>query len=151
MTEGTGSITLSLDQVVQIISQAKSAGNDPMSLGIQIFNGLGDNVTLPGSTLTLALTASAVTIPGPLVPLANAIQTVSKTGDRITIVLNQRIETAFNNAEIRFDEEVNFDVSATGNPALNNIAGVSAHAFLAWLNIGSVRLPANLDSQGLRV
>jgi hypothetical protein len=38
---------------------------------------------------------------------------------------------------------VNFDVSATGNPALNNIAGVSAHAFLAWLNIGSLQLNQN--------
>jgi hypothetical protein len=54
--------TLTLDQVTQLISQAKSGGGNPLLLGIQIFNNLGDNVTLPGPTLALALTTSGVPV-----------------------------------------------------------------------------------------
>lgn len=143
MSEAAENI-LTLEQITQIISQAKSAGTNPAVIGMQIFRSLGDNVTLPGNTLTLALTQSRIPIPGPLAPLVNVIQSVSKTRDHVLVVLGRQIETDLSEARIRFDEAVSFDVNATGaTPALNNISGVSTHVVLAWPNITSIQLNQN--------
>jgi hypothetical protein len=141
MSDAAGTSILTPDQVTQIISQAESCGGNPILLAIQIFNSLGDNVTLPGNTLALALTQSRIPIPGPLVPLVNAIQSISKTGNHITITINQIIETLLNNSRVRFQENVHFDVSNNSvAPALNNVVGVAAHKLLSWINIQSIQL-----------
>jgi hypothetical protein len=143
MSDAAGT-TLTLEQVAQIISQAKSAGANPMLIGIQIFNSLGDDVTVPGDILKLALTTSGIPITGPLVPLVNAIQNVTKTGDHLSIALNQDTEALLNNNRIRFKEVVSFDVNKTADaPALNNIVGLAAHKLLSWINIQNIQLKQN--------
>jgi len=140
MSDAAGDSTLSLEQVTQILSQAKSGGADPLLVGIQIFNGLNDQVTLTGNTLMLALTASGIQIPGPLATLVDSIQSVAKEGELITLTMNREIETAFNDTRIRLQQKVGFTVDNGDSPALTNMTGVSAHAFLAWLDITSIQL-----------
>jgi plastocyanin domain-containing protein len=140
MSDAAGDSTITVEQVTQIISQAKSGGANPLLVGIQIFNGLNDQVTLTGNTLTLALAASAIQIPGPLAPLVDSIQSVAKQGELITLTMNREIETTFNDTRIRFQEKVGFNVDNSDSPALTNMTGVSAHAFLAWLDITSIQL-----------
>jgi hypothetical protein len=143
MSDAAGISTLTLQQVTELISQAKSAGSNPMLVGIQIFNGLGDNVTLPGATLTLALTTSGIPISQPLAPLLNAIQSVSKVGDHVSIALTQDTEVLLNNNRIRFAQDTSFDVSEdAGNPALNNIVGLAGHK-MVWVNVQSIQLTQN--------
>jgi hypothetical protein len=143
MSDAAGA-TLTLEQVTQIISHGKSAEVNPMLIGIQIFDSLGDDVTLLGDTLRLALTTSGILITGPLVPLVDSIQSVSKRGDHVSIALNQDMETLLNNNRIRFKQEVGFDVSDTASgPTLNNIVGVAAHKLLNWINIQSIQVKQN--------
>jgi hypothetical protein len=143
VSDAAGSSTLTLQEVNDIIAKAKSGGANPMLMGAQIFNGLGDNVTLSGDTLRLALTASALPITGPLTALLGAIENVSKVGAHVTSANSQEIETTLNGTRVRFKEEVSFDVSETsGAPALNNIAGVSAH-HVFWIDIKGIQLKQN--------
>src|ERR1700721_1150797 len=81
--------TLTLDQVTQLISQAKAAGANPLLVGIQMFKNLPDNVTLPGPTLALALTTSGVPVDPSLAPLLSAIQNISKAGTQSGFTLNK--------------------------------------------------------------
>jgi hypothetical protein len=55
-------VSLTLGQVVDLISRAKAGGANPMVIGMQIFNALGDDVTMTGSTLALALTTSGIKV-----------------------------------------------------------------------------------------
>ncbi len=64
--QGNGQTTLSVDDVTKIIAAAKTATTDPVSVAMQIFSALGDNVTVSGSDLQQALTASAIPLQGPL-------------------------------------------------------------------------------------
>lgn len=80
MNDATGILTLTVEQVTQIIFQAKTAGDNPTLVGVHIFNSLGDNVTLLGATLALALANSGIPIAQPLSPLVNAVQSLSKAG-----------------------------------------------------------------------
>jgi Protein of unknown function, DUF538 len=140
MSDAAGDSAITLEQVTQIISQAKSGGANPLFVGIQIFNSLNDQATLTGSTLTLALAASAIQIPGPLAPLVDGIQSVAKQGELITLTMNREIETKFNDTRIRLQQRVGFNVDKGDSPALTNMTGVSAHAFLDWLDITSIQL-----------
>jgi hypothetical protein len=134
---------LTLEQVSEIIAKAQSSDANPMLMGMQLFNGLGNNVTVTGDTLRLAIEASAVPVTDALEPLVTAILSISKTGAHITTANHQKIEMTLNGNRIRFDEEVTCDVGGTPDaPALKNIAGVSAHK-LAWIAIKGILLQQN--------
>lgn len=135
--------TLTLDEVTQLISQAKSAGANPLLVGIQMFNNLVENVTLPGPTLAQALTTSGVPLDPSLSPLLTAIQNISKAGTHVTIALNQDTELSLKNTRIKFAKETSFDVSDDAvSPALNNIVGLAGHK-LFWVNVQGIQLTQN--------
>ncbi len=133
--------TLTSQQVTDIIARAKSGGGNPALVGIQIFNSLGDNVVVSGDILRLALTTAGLSITGPLATLVNAIQSVSKAGDRVTTENDQDIEVTLNGNRMRFKQKVTFDVRGTAvAPALTNITGVSVHKVISWIDILGIQL-----------
>lgn len=135
--------TLTLDQVIQLISQAKSSSINPLLTGIQMFNNLGDNITLPGPTLALALTTCGLPVTPSLAPLLTAIQNISKTGIHVSIALNQDTELSLKNTRIKFEQDTSFDVSDDATcPALYNIIGLSGHKVF-WVNVQSIQLTQN--------
>jgi hypothetical protein len=143
MSDATEISTLTLDQVTQLISQAKSAGANPLLVGIQMFNNLGDSVTLPGPTLALALTTSSVPVDPSLAPLLTAIQNISKAGTHVSIALNQDTELSVKNTRIKFAKDTSFDVSDDAvSPALNNIVGLAGHKGF-WVNVQNIQLTQN--------
>src|ERR1700732_2301179 len=135
--------TLTMDQVTQLISQAKSAGANPLLVGIQMFNNLGQNVTLLGPTLALALTTSGVPVDPSLAPLLSALQNILKAGTHVNITLNRDTELSLKNTRIKFAKDTSFDVSDdASSPALNNIVGLAGHK-LFWVNVQSIQLTPN--------
>lgn len=135
--------TLTMDQVTQLISQAKSAGPNPLLMGIQMFNNLGQNVTLLGPTLALALTSSGVPVDPSLAPLLSAIQNISKVGSHVSIALNEDTELSLKNTRIKFAKDTSFDVSDdAASSAFNNIVGLAGHK-LVWVNVQSIQLTQN--------
>jgi hypothetical protein len=150
MNEEAGA-PLTLQEVSDIITKAKSAGNDPLLIAMEIFNALGDSVILSGDTLRMALTEAVVPILGPLAPFVSSLQSISKIGTHVSTRTGQDIETKLNGIRIRFKEDVSFDVTnVPGNPALNNIAGVSAHKVL-WIDIKSLELRQDQGHWSLEV
>jgi len=152
MSDAAGTTILTLQQVIDIIQQAKVGGANPMLMGMQIFNTLGDNVTVTGDVLKAAFGTSAIPIAGPLVPLVDAIQNVAKIGNHLSIVLNDDVEATLNNNRIRFKKDMSFDVipSVTA-PGLSNILGVAAHKVMTWINIQSIQLKQNLGRWNVAV
>jgi hypothetical protein len=144
-------LTLTLDQAMQLISQAKSAGLNPLLMGIQMFKNLNDNLTLPGPTLALALSNSGILIDPSFAPLLSAIKNISKEGTHVSITLNRDTELSAKNIRIKFAKDTSFDVidDAT-NPALNNIVGLAGHK-LFWVNVQSIRLSQNRGRWGVAV
>ena len=143
MMNDAPAVSLTLGQVVDLISRARAGGANPMLIGMQIFNNLGDDVTLTGSILTLALTTSGIKIDPVLMPLVNAIQTVSKAGEHVSISLNQAVEIQLKE-RVKFEHEMSFDVSENGgNPALNNIVGLSGHKGILGTSVKSIQLTQN--------
>lgn len=134
MSDAAGG-TLSPQEILDLITQAKAGVSNPAITLMQIFRNLPDNVTVLGDTLRLSLTEAAVIVPTPAAPILNAIQSIAKAGDHVAVTNNQEVETSFNRNRVRFDQEVNFDVGGVdGSPALQNIVGVAAHK-LVWIGV----------------
>jgi len=58
--EGDNVISLSVSDVTDIISRAKGAAGDPISVATQLFSALGENVTVSGRHSPLVLFQSWV-------------------------------------------------------------------------------------------
>jgi hypothetical protein len=143
--------TLTLGQVMQLISKAKSAGANPVLLGIQMFNDLGDDVTLPGPTLAQALATSGIPVDPSLAPLLSSIQNISKARTHVSISLKQDTELSLKNTRIKFAKDTSFDVSGDAiRPALNNISGLAGHKVF-WVNVQSIQLTQNQGRWNLAI
>jgi hypothetical protein len=131
--------TLTSQEILDLIAQAKAATSNPAITFMQIFRNLPDNVTILGDTLRLSLTQAAVNVPAPVAPILNALQSIAKTSNRVAVTNNQQAETSFNGNRVRLDQEVNFDVGGVdGSPALQNITGVAAHKIVFWVDVESL-------------
>ena len=143
MSDATETLTLTLDQVIQLISQAKSASAAPLLTGIQMFNKLSENVTLPGPTLALALTTCGLAVTPSLSPLLLAIQNISKVANHLNVMLDRDTELSLNNTRIKFEQNTSFDVSDDAvSPALKDIVGLAGHKVF-WVDVQSLQLTQN--------
>ncbi len=149
--QGSGQTVLSIEDMAKIITDAKSATTDPLSVAMQIFSALGDNVSVSGCVLQQALTASAVPLQGPLADMVNAIQEVTKSADLVSLTIAQEAQIVLSGTKVRLNTAVCFNVAETdGLPALTNISGVSVHKFF-WIGIQTIQVIENQGQKMVRV
>jgi hypothetical protein len=72
---------------------------------MQIFNNLGDNITVFGDILRKALTDSSVAVDGPLSGLVAAAQNITKIGSGVAVTNSEEIKTKIGGTAIRFNRE----------------------------------------------
>jgi len=143
--------TLTVDDVKGIIAQAQAGATDPMTVAMQIFTSLGDNVTVTGDILRQALAAANVAASGPLSTLLAASQGIAKSGSQVTVTNSQQIQTEINGTQIRFDPLVTFNVGTDGGfPTISNIQGAAAHKIF-WIGITEIQLQQNQGVKTLHV
>jgi hypothetical protein len=148
LDETSQSTSLSVADVKNIISAAQVGGNDPVSVRMQIFSDLGNNITVIGDVLRQALANSNIAIDGPLSALVVAAQNITKIGSHVTVTIADEVKTVIGGTTIRFKSPVTFDVgTAGGYPTINNIQGVAAHKVF-WLDIREIQLR---QDQGKRI
>jgi hypothetical protein len=142
---------LTVDDVKNIIKQAQVGVTDPVTVGMQIFNGLGDNITVVGDILRQALTESAIAVDGPLSALVTAAQNITKVGSHVTVTNTEETKTQISGTTIRFKPLVTFDVGSVGGfPSVSNIKGAAAHKLL-WFDITLIQLQQNQGKRTLHV
>lgn len=142
------STVLTIEDINRIIAQAKSAGGDEVSIGMQIFGMLGDNVSASGQIVAQVLSDSNLSVQGPLAVLLTAAQAITKVGTKVQIANLNEITTQISGTHIRFKEAVSFDVGGDGGlVTFSNIVGVAAHK-LFWIDVTEIQLRQN---QGQRV
>src|SRR5947199_5685238 len=105
---------LTVDDIKRIIAEAQSSGADSVSLGMQIFRTLGDDINTSGALVSQALLESNVAVRGPLAALLTAAQTITKTGTQVQITNGQETKTEIGGTPIRFKEAVSFEVVDDG-------------------------------------
>ncbi len=149
--EGSGKTELGVEDVKNIITQARAGGTDPVSVGLQIFNDLGDNITVSGDTLRQALTESGVATDGPMSALVAAAASIAKTASQVTVSSTKEVQTQISGTTIKFSPEVTFSAGVSGGfPTISNIQGAAVHK-LFWIGITEIQLRENQGQKTLHV
>lgn len=132
--------SLSVDDVLKLITGARAGTADPISTSLAIFQGLGERAVLSGDVLRQALSQASLSLDGPLASALAAVETITKTGSLITLVNNQEQHLVLEGNTLRLKETVTFEVgSEGGNPSLSNIVGVAVQKVF-WIDIQQVQL-----------
>jgi hypothetical protein len=141
-------VPLTVDDVKTIINQAQLGVTDPVTIAMEIFSNLGDNITVVGDILRQALIDSSVAVDGPLSALVAAAQNITKVGGHVSLTNAEEIKTEIGGAAIRFKSLITFDVGTEGgSPLISNIKGVAAHKVF-WFDITQIQL---MQDQGKRI
>jgi hypothetical protein len=149
--QGDNVISLSVGDMTDIISRAKGAAGDPISVAAQLFSALGENVTVSGSTFRQALAACAVPDVGSLSDVVSKIEAVVRLGDRVTLTNVQEIQLVLNGKHFRLKAEVTFNVVEEDSlPALTDISGLSVHE-LIWVDIRGIQVKQSDGNKIVRV
>jgi hypothetical protein len=148
---GGQTTALTVDDVKNIIARAQAGATDPVSAGMQIFNNLGDNVTVSGDILRQGLTESGVPTDGPMSALVAAAASITKTGSQVTVTSTKEIQTQISGTSIKFSPQVTFNVGLDGGfPTISHIQGAAAHKVF-WIGITEIQLRENAGQKILHV
>jgi hypothetical protein len=139
---------LSVEDVKNIIAQARAGTADPIAFSMQMFNSLGGNIAVSGDILRQALTESSVDMNGPLSFVLTAAEDITKNGSQVTVSNTGEIKTEINGTPIRFGQLVTFNIGTdSAFPTVGNIQGVAVHK-LFWFDIRQIQLR---QDQGKRI
>jgi hypothetical protein len=131
---------LSVDDVIKLISGARSGTTDPVSTSIAIFQGLSENASLSGDVLRLALSQASLSFEGPLTDVLAAVGSITKLGSLVTFTNSQELRPVIHGTTLRLKQTVTFEVGSDGgNPSLRNITGVAVQK-LFWIDIQQIQL-----------
>jgi hypothetical protein len=140
MSDAAETTTLSVNDVIKLISGARSGTSDPVSTSIAIFQGLSENAILPGDVLRLAPSQASLSFEGSLTDVLAAVRSVTKTGSLVTFTNSQELRPVIHGTTLRLKQSVTFEVGSDGgNPSLSNITGVSVQKFF-WIDIQQIQL-----------
>ena len=141
MNDVSGSSSLTLVDVTKMIAEAGAGETDWVSMGMQLFNRLGENATLSGDVLRQALSDSGINLSGPGGTLIASIQTITKVGSLVTVTNRQELRPVLHQTTVRLKQIVTFQVGTDeAFPTISKIVGVAARELLIWIEIAQIQL-----------
>jgi RHS repeat-associated protein len=118
---------LTKKDVKDIIVKVSKVSGDPFTSLINIFNDLGDNVKVKGSTVSEALKESSVDVGSAGNALLSNAEEVTKSGNSVTIQNKAAATQNIEGTTLMVDKTVSFKVgSEKGIPTISGIEGLRA-------------------------
>src|ERR1700730_8473735 len=91
----TRSSLLTVDDLKEIITNARAAAADPISSGMRTFNALGKDVAVSGTVLKQALGDSNIVIEEPLRGLLESVELIAKNASNVILPLTVIFTTLY--------------------------------------------------------
>jgi RHS repeat-associated protein len=129
---------LTVKDVVKIIEQAQKSGSDPVTTAIQIFNSLGNNVSVTGDALRQAIAQTHFNLDDTTKAMLANATSLTKNGNQVTINSQSETEQKIQGFQVRVETIVAFRVNADKtNPSFADINGLGVHIGV-WLDVQKV-------------
>jgi hypothetical protein len=142
---------LQVEDVKEIVQQAKSVDGDPMGVVTRIFQGLGDSAAVTGDVLQQGLTESGIAIPREAQEIFRGVQSVSKDGDQVKVQLVSQMQPEVRGTALRLGPAITFAVqNFPDGMAMADIAGVSVNKFV-WIDVQRVQYHNTPEKRSVRV
>jgi hypothetical protein len=142
---------LGAKEVTGIIKQAQESKADPVTTVANIFNNLGQNVSVKGDTLRQAITKAELKLDEFSSTLLANADSISKSGNHVTITSTKDTPGKIQGYEINIRKIASFDVSISkGGATIGNIKGVEAK-FGLWIDVTKVATIRQNDHTVLQI
>jgi hypothetical protein len=142
---------LTVEDVKQVIEQAKGAKSDPMGIAAGLFAGLGESASVTGEVLQQALKESGMALPAEAAGIFSEVQTVEKNGDAVKLTLKSELQPEVKGAKVKLGPVVAGTIQKFPDGfALAEISGISVNQFI-WIDIQRVQFKENAGKRTVRV
>jgi hypothetical protein len=151
--EGCMSRTLTVEDVKQVIQQARSggAGADTAGVVIGLFEGLGDNASVTGAVLAQGLSESGILVPAEAKDILGGITAMEKNGDQVQLVMNSQLQPTVRGTQLRLGPMIKAVIQKFPDGiALADITGIAVNKFV-WIDIQRLQYHDNAGSRSVRV
>ena len=142
---------LTSGDLMKIIAQSVSRSGEPISVTTQILSSLENRVTVSGDVLRKALADSNIVLGEPLSILIASVQSVTRSGNCITLKSDRELQTTINGSMVRLKPTVTLTFRMEGDsPTISNISGIAVHK-LFWIDVQQIQLTMAQAQRTLRV
>ena len=143
--------TLQVEDVKEILAQAKGIDSDPLGVVTRIFQGLGDSATVSGHVLGQALAQSGVAVPREAQEIFRGVQSVSKNGDQVQVQLMSQMQPLVRGTQLRLGPTISFAVqNFPDGMAMADISGIAVNKFV-WIDVQRVQYHNTAGKRSVRV
>jgi hypothetical protein len=142
---------LSVEDVKELIRQAKTADADPVGIVTGMFAGLGENASVTGEVLQQALKGSGIPLPAEAKDILGGIQTMEKKGDQVKIDFGSQLQAVVKGTQLRLGPTIAAALQKFPDGiALADITGISVNKFV-WIDVQRVQFHDNDGKRSVRV
>ena len=142
---------LTVEDVKQVIENARGAGADPMGIGRGLFEGLGESASVTGAVLQQGMQESGLPLPTEAVGIFGAIQTLEKNGDDVKLTLTSELQPEVRGIKLKLGPVISGAIQKFPDGfALAGIDGVSVNQFI-WIDIQRVQFKDNAGKRSVKV
>lgn len=142
---------LTVEDVKQVIEQARSGGAGPAGVVIGMFEGLGDDASVTGDVLERGLLEAGIPVGEEAKGILGGISTIEKNGDKLQLVMISQLQPTVSGTQLRLGPTVTTVIQKfPDGVALADITGVAVNKFV-WIDIQRLQYHDNEGKRAVRV
>jgi hypothetical protein len=142
---------LTVEDVKQVIAQARGGKSDPLAMFTALFEGLGDNASVSGEVLQKGLKESGIPLPAEAGEILGGIESMEKNGDQVKLTLGAQLQPVVKGTQLRLGPEIAFALQKfPDGMALADITGIQVNKFV-WIDIQRLQFHDNAGKRSVRV
>jgi hypothetical protein len=142
---------LTVEDVKQVIGQARSGGADPAGIVIGLFEGLGDDASVTGEVLAEGLQESGIPLGEEAKGILGGISTIEKNGDKLQLIMSSQLQPTVRGTQLRLGPTVTTVIQKfPDGVALADITGIAVNKFV-WIDIQRLQYHDNGGKRSVRV
>ncbi len=142
---------LSVEDLRQVIEQARSCGADRARVVISLFEELGDTASVTGAVVVQGLQESGIALPAEALDILAGVMTIEKSGDQLQLVLRSMLQPTVRGTELRLGPTVSAVIQKfPDGAALAEITGIAVNKFV-WIDIQRLQFHDNAGKRSVRV
>jgi hypothetical protein len=142
---------LTVEDVKQVIEQARSGGADPARVVIGLFEGLGNEASVAGEVLMQGLLEAGIPLGEEAKGVLEGISTLEKNGDKLQLVMISQLQPTVRGTQLRLGPTVTTVIQKfPDGVALADITGVAVNKFV-WIEIQRLQYHDNEGERSVRV
>jgi len=142
---------LTVADVKKLIVKARAAKADPVSVGMGLFEGLGENATVTGEALQQALQESGIPLPAEAKDILGTVQSMDKNGDQVQLTFGSQLSPVVKGTQLRLGPMIAATLQKfPDGMALADITGISLNKFV-WIDVKRVQFHETDGKRSVRV